>query len=119
MGRIARRGWLQHMIYCASLLAKVTHLGFVENLVSHVFRSALGQGRGQVGLLALPLMISLQKASVLHVIGVRVMFVIFGVAFFAPFHAWAQQLVPSAHRYLVISLGYALGSQLLGCRGGR
>jgi hypothetical protein len=24
-------------------------LGFVENLVSHVFRSALGQGRGQVG----------------------------------------------------------------------
>ena len=48
------------------------------------------------------------------VIGVRIAFVIFGVAFFAPFHAWAQQLIPPTCRYAVISLGYALGTQALG-----
>jgi MHS family proline/betaine transporter-like MFS transporter len=64
--------------------------------------------------LSLPLFLSLKGASFLGVIGVRTLFVVFGVAFFAPFHAWAQQLVPSQCRYAVISLGYALGSQLLG-----
>ena len=48
------------------------------------------------------------------VIGVRIAFVIFGIAFFAPFHAWAGQLIPSICRYAVISLGYALGTQALG-----
>jgi thiamine-phosphate diphosphorylase len=46
--------------------------------------------------------------------GLRSVCVIFGVAFFAPFHAWAQQLIPPTCRYAVISFGYALGSQLLG-----
>jgi hypothetical protein len=40
--------------------------------------------------------------------------VILGVAFFAPFYAWAGQLVPSNARYAIISLGYALGYQVLG-----
>ena len=62
----------------------------------------------------MPLLMSLEGASLVQIIGVRIVFVIFGVAFFAPFHAWAQQLIPSTCRYAVISLGYALGSQLLG-----
>lgn len=64
--------------------------------------------------LSIPLLISLKEASIAGIIGVRMVFVIFGVAFFAPFHAWAQQLVPSHCRYAVISLGYAIGSQVLG-----
>lgn len=65
-------------------------------------------------LLSIPLVLSLEGASLSFVIGVRLIFVVFGVAFFAPFHAWAQQMVPPECRYAVISLGYALGSQLLG-----
>ncbi len=65
-------------------------------------------------LCAIPLLMLLKDASLGVIIGVRVCFVIFGVAFFAPFHAWAQQLVPPAHRYAIISFGYALGSQALG-----
>jgi MHS family proline/betaine transporter-like MFS transporter len=67
-----------------------------------------------VVLFSMPLIISLQGASLAQIIGVRIIFVIFGVAFFAPFHAWAQQLIPPTCRYAVISFGYALGSQLLG-----
>lgn len=67
-----------------------------------------------VVLFSVPLLLSLEGASLAVVIGVRIAFVIFGVAFFAPFHAWAQQLIPPGCRYAVISLGYALGSQLLG-----
>lgn len=67
-----------------------------------------------VVLFAMPLVLSLEGASLSGVIGARIAFVIFGVAFFAPFHAWAQQLIPSHCRYAVISLGYALGTQALG-----
>lgn len=67
-----------------------------------------------VVLFAIPLILSLKGSLLMGVIGVRMAFVIFGVAFFAPFHAWAQQLIPSNCRYAVISLGYALGTQALG-----
>jgi MFS transporter, MHS family, proline/betaine transporter len=71
--------------------------------------SALG-----AGLSAIPLFMLLPGASLGVLIFVRICLVLFGVAFFAPFHAWAQQIVPQAHRYIIISFGYALGSQLLG-----
>lgn len=45
------RAWLQRKIYGASLLANVVHIGLIENLVFHTFRSGLSQNRGQVGLL--------------------------------------------------------------------
>lgn len=67
-----------------------------------------------VVIFAMPLMLSLQEASLTSMIGVRIAFVIFGVAFCAPFHAWAQQLIAPNGRYAVISLGYSLGTQLLG-----
>ncbi len=63
---------------------------------------------------AIPLFALLKDATLMSVIGIRICLVIFGVAFCAPFHAWAQQLIPPAHRYAVISFGYALGSQLIG-----
>jgi MHS family proline/betaine transporter-like MFS transporter len=67
-----------------------------------------------VVLCAIPLVLSLEGASLAGVVGVRIAFVMFGVAFFAPFHAWAQQMIPESCRYAVISLGYALGAQALG-----
>ncbi len=61
-----------------------------------------------------PLLGLLKNATLVTVIIVRLVFVIIGVWFSAPFHAWAQSLVPPSHRYTVVSFGYALGSQLLG-----
>lgn len=65
-------------------------------------------------LFAMPLVLSLKGASIGGIIGVRIVLVVFGVAFFAPYHAWAKTLIPASCSYAVISLGYALGSQLLG-----
>lgn len=67
-----------------------------------------------VVLCAIPLFTALEGATLFTVIMIRICFVIFGVAFAAPFHAWAQQLIPPAHRYAIISFGYAIGSQALG-----
>ena len=65
-------------------------------------------------LCTIPLLLSLEGSSLITIIAIRIPFVLFGVAFFAPFHAWAASLVAPTHRYAVISLGYALGYQLLG-----
>lgn len=67
-----------------------------------------------IGLTSIPCMMMLENASFMMLLVIRVCFVIFGVAFFAPFHAWAQDLVPASHRYIIISFGYAVGSQLIG-----
>jgi len=73
----------------------------------------LGASLG-VAVLAIPLFLLLPGASLLTIFGVRIAFVLLGIAFCAPLHAWAQQLFPPACRYLLISFGYALGSQLFG-----
>ncbi|MBS0585824.1 MAG: MFS transporter [Verrucomicrobia bacterium] len=67
-----------------------------------------------VTLFALPLCALLKGATLLTVIGVRLFFVVSGVAFFAPFYSWSQKLLPLSHRYMLISFAYAVGSQLLG-----
>lgn len=90
-------------------------LPFFGWMASKISREKLMMGTAIcVALTATLLLSALQGASLGVVIGIRMCFVIFGVAFFAPFHAWAQQLVPLEHRYAIISFGYALGSQLLG-----
>lgn len=61
-----------------------------------------------------PLFWLLDGASLFTVIFVRFSLVVIGVWFSAPFHAWAQTLVSSSHRYTLISFGYALGSQFIG-----
>ena len=63
---------------------------------------------------AIPLFHMLTGATLFIIVMIRLLFVAAGVAFFAPFHAYAQALVPKAHRATVVSLGYAVGSQLLG-----
>lgn len=63
---------------------------------------------------AIPLFTLLEQATLSTVIVVRVLIILFGVAFAAPYHAWAMERVPPRHRYLILSLGGALGSQLIG-----
>ncbi len=63
---------------------------------------------------AAPLFFLLEGASLGVMFGVRVCFVFMGAAFAAPMHALLQTLVPTSHRYSIISVGYALGSQILG-----
>jgi MHS family proline/betaine transporter-like MFS transporter len=63
---------------------------------------------------AIPLFSLLNHASLATVIAVRLVIILFGVAFAAPYYAWAIEEVPARHRYLILSLGSALGSQLIG-----
>lgn len=65
-------------------------------------------------LFSIPLFLWLEGASLAGIIGIRIALVLCGVAFFAPFHAWASRLIPSNSRYAILSLGYALGYQALG-----
>ena len=64
--------------------------------------------------LAFPLFNSLKEAAVFSVLAVRILFVILGVGFSAPLYAWAIETTPSPHRYTLISLSTAIGSQLIG-----
>lgn len=63
---------------------------------------------------SLPLFALLSEVDITLIFILRTFIVIFGVAFSAPFHAWAQAQVPNEHRYFLISLAYALGSQIIG-----
>lgn len=63
---------------------------------------------------AIPLFALLEMTTLPTIIGIRLLIVLLGVWFTAPFHSWAQKLVPPSHRYKVISFGYAIGSQLIG-----
>jgi len=67
-----------------------------------------------VAIFGIPLFYMLEQASFLEIVGIRVCVVLFGVAFSAPFHSWAQKMVPPSDRYTIVSFGYAMGSQLLG-----
>jgi hypothetical protein len=86
--------------------------GWIASKISRekmMFLASLG-----VILSAIPLMNRLPLASFFEVCVIRGIFVLFGVAFFAPFHAFAQELVREGDRYRVISFAYAIGCQLFG-----
>lgn len=64
--------------------------------------------------LAIPMFHLLRSASLGICIAVRVAIISSGVVFSAPYYAWAIDQVPPRHRYLILSLAGALGSQLIG-----
>lgn len=64
--------------------------------------------------LALPLFYLVGGASLGMVIAIRLILVILGVVFAAPYYAWALERVAPEHRYTIMCLGSALGSQLIG-----
>ncbi len=63
---------------------------------------------------AIPLFYCLEGSGIVMVTVVRCLIVIFGVAFAAPYHAWKLECVPPEHRSTVLSLGCALGCQVIG-----
>ncbi len=65
-------------------------------------------------LFAIPMFYLLRSASLGMVVAVRLAIISFGVAFSAPYYAWAIERVPPRHRYLILSLAGAFGSQLIG-----
>jgi MFS family permease len=65
-------------------------------------------------LLALPLFCLLSLDSMAIVTLVRFIIVSLGVAFSASYHAWALERIAPEHRFTILSLGYAIGSQLIG-----
>ncbi|HEX4840441.1 MAG TPA: MFS transporter [Rhabdochlamydiaceae bacterium] len=64
--------------------------------------------------LAIPLFYLVGGASLGMVIAIRLILVILGVVFAAPYYAWAIERVIPEHRYTVLCLGSSLGSQLIG-----
>jgi len=64
--------------------------------------------------IAVPVFSLLTEASLATVIFVRLSIILCGVAFAAPYHAWALEQVPTHHKGLILSFGYTLGSQLIG-----
>lgn len=65
-------------------------------------------------ILGVPLFTAFEGANFWLVAVVRGLMVCIGVAFSASYYAWAVQQVPHRLRYTLISVSYALGSQMLG-----
>lgn len=64
---------------------------------------------------AIPLFSLLGKDSgIFLVTAIRFCLIVFGVAFSAPYHAWALELVPPECRSKLLCLGYSIGSQGIG-----
>jgi MFS family permease len=82
-----------------------TRWGKEKVMFAGAFWSAVG---------AIPLFYLLDGASLSLVIAVRLILMLLGVAFAAPYHAWALERVAPEHRYTILCLGSALGSQLIG-----
>lgn len=84
-------------------------------IAAKVSRRVLMAATSAIVLFTAPSLFSLlEEGSFVQIVAIRTVLVTLGVAFSASFHAWLQTLVPKAHRYLIISMGYALGTQLLG-----
>ncbi len=64
--------------------------------------------------IALPSFAIMQGASLSLIVALRLIFVAIGVAFAAPFHAWAQEQIPKDARYTIVSFADAIGSQIFG-----
>lgn len=67
-----------------------------------------------IAIFAIPLFGLLEDAGFYQVLLIRLFFIVLGVAFAAPYHAWAYDRAPARHRFLFGSLGGALGGALLG-----
>lgn len=66
-----------------------------------------------IAVTSIPLFNRLEGGGFWTVGAIRMALMIQGVFFSAPFHAWAQQIVPVEHRYSLISFGTTIGSRFL------
>ncbi|HSW87415.1 MAG TPA: MFS transporter [Rhabdochlamydiaceae bacterium] len=74
-----------------------------------MFAAALGSA-----ICAIPLFYFFHDARLQTVIVIRLVIMTFGVAFAATYHAWTIEQVLPQYRFTILSLGYAIGSQLIG-----
>ncbi len=73
----------------------------------------LGSLSACVGAVPLFLLLS-PSSSLLLVAFIRIALILSGVAFAAPYHAWAIEQVPPRYRSTILCFGYTLGSQAIG-----
>jgi MFS family permease len=63
---------------------------------------------------AIPLFTMLEGAPLGTALFVRSAIMLFGIAFAAPYYAWAMEQVPAQHRCLLLAFGGAIGTQCIG-----
>ncbi len=63
---------------------------------------------------AVPLFYLLERGTLERVIVVRFTITMLGIAFASTYHAWALERVCPEHRFTILSLGAAIGSQVIG-----
>ena len=64
--------------------------------------------------LSVPLFTLIPGSTISLLILVRLLIIIPGIAFAAPFYAWAMESTAKENRYLIISFATSIGSQLIG-----
>ncbi len=69
---------------------------------------------GAITILSIPLFQLLEGATMGAALFVRLVLTVLGVALAAPFYSWAYELSSSKHRFLLVAVGTAIGSRLLG-----
>lgn len=107
--------------------AEMAHMNFALLIIDLITLPLFGYLAGKWGrekimlgaslfilLSSVPLFSLLSGAGLITIFLIRLVVVLSGVAFAAPFHAWAQDKIESPYRYQLISLAYALGSQIIG-----
>ncbi len=62
----------------------------------------------------IPLFYLLPNASMETIIAIRLWIIILGVAFVAPLKAWFFKMLSGNEKYLVLGVGYAIGTEFLG-----
>lgn len=63
---------------------------------------------------SIPLFFLLHSAGLLTIFAIRTLIVLCGVGFSATYYSWLQERVSAEQRYMVLSVGHAIGSQLIG-----
>ncbi len=98
------------LLACDMLL--LPFFGWVAEKIGKEKLMLMGAGSALLG--ALPIFYCLSLSSFSMILMARFFLVVSGVAFAAPYHAWAIEKVAREQRYKVLSLGNSLGSQLIG-----
>ncbi len=93
-------------------LALLPCFGYLANRLGK--EKVMGLAALVMAILAVPLFYLLDGATLALVIGIRMIIVTLGVAFGASYSAWAMEQVPVHTRFTLLSLGYAIGAQLIG-----
>lgn len=82
-----------------------------QKFTLHKWMSAMS---GLLMVVIIPIFYSLQNASVIEISILKLVIIIIGVAFVAPMNAWIFDKLQGKEKYLIMGLGYSIGTELLG-----